>query len=491
MRTWTFEKMNRPVFDSKIKTDEIGSKERWIGFFLGPALVATVYAAVGGSYLNSFYTDVLHLNSLAAGMFLTLMPVISKILDAITNVIMGHIVDNTRSRQGKARPWIFISGPLMSISAILLFTVPTSNMAVTAAWVTCSYNLFFCISYTIYNLSNVLTLPLSTRDNKKRDTLAIAQSMGVNMVAGLILSVIFPSFILPFIGVNQKRWILVMSVLALLAMLGTTLQYYFIRERITEEISTSEVTEGSNISIKDQIHGCLSSRYWVMIMVILFIYWLGNAISVNGMLYYANWVVGTYNDGHTLSILNVIGQVMLGPGVLLVWPLVKKLGKQKLYVGCGVIAIAGGIMGMINPHNIISALIALTIRSIGALPITYVTLSVLADALDHVEWKNGFRCDGFSSSVYSIIITVTAGFGLGILNLGLAVTGYAAPAADGSWVAQNSAVQNFCTFATFGVPMLGMIAITILFCFFDLEKKLPEIHEEISAGVKRSDDLSD
>ena len=76
MRTWTFEKMNRPVFDSKIKTDEISSKERWIGFFLGPALVATVYAAVGGSYLNSFYTDVLHLNSLAAGMFLTLMPVI-------------------------------------------------------------------------------------------------------------------------------------------------------------------------------------------------------------------------------------------------------------------------------------------------------------------------------------------------------------------------------------------------------------------------------
>ena len=479
MKTWTFPTLEKPAFDSRIQSDEIGNKERWIGFFLGPALVATVYAAVGGSYLNSFYTDVLHLNSLAAGLFLTLMPILSKILDAITNVIMGHIVDNTKSRQGKARPWILLSGPLMTISAILLFTVPTSNMTVTAVWVTCSYNLYFCVAYTMYNLSNVITLPLSTRDNKKRDTLAIAQSMGVNMVAGAILAVVFPSFVLPYIGVDQKRWIIVMSVLALLASVGTLLQYYFIKERVTEEIQTANEKASQGVSLRDQVHGCLSSKYWVMIMVVMFIYWLCNTISVNAMLYYANWVVGTYNDGKTLSLLNIIGQALLGPGVLLIWPLVKKLGKQKLYVVCGIIAVLGGTIGLLNGGSLPAALGALTIRSIGALPITYVTLSVLADALDHVEWKSGFRCDGFSSSVYSIIITVTAGLGLGLLNLGLSVTGYAAPAADGTWVAQSAAVKGICTFATFGVPAAGMVIITIIFMFFDLEKKLPKIHEEI------------
>jgi len=479
MRTWRFPQLNKPVFDSRIKSDEIGNKERWIGFFMGPALVATVYAAVGGSYLNSFYTDVLHLNSLAAGLFLTLMPILSKILDAITNVIMGHIVDNTKSRQGKARPWILLSGPLMTISAILLFTVPTSSMTVTAIWVTCSYNLFFCVAYTMYNLSNVITLPLSTRDNKVRDTLAIAQSMGVNMVAGLILAVVFPSFILPYIGVNQSRWIMVMSVMALLAAVGTLLQYFFIKERVTEEIQTANEKASQGISIREQVKGCLSSKYWVMVMIVMFVYWLCNNISVNAMLYYANWVVGTYNDGHTLSLLNIIGQALLGPGVLLIWPLVKKLGKQKLYVTCGIIAIIGGMVGVIYAHSLPAALIALTIRSIGALPITYVTLSVLADALDHVEWQSGHRCDGFSSSVYSIIITVTAGLGLGLLNMGLSQTGYVAPAADGSWVAQSASVQNFCTLATFGVPAIGMLIITVIFIFFDLEKKLPAIHEEI------------
>ena len=73
--------------------------------------------------------------------------------------------------------------------------------------------------------------------------------MGVNMVAGLILAVVFPSFILPYIGVNQSRWIMVMSVTALLAELGTLLQYFFIKERVTEEIQTANEKNQPGISI--------------------------------------------------------------------------------------------------------------------------------------------------------------------------------------------------------------------------------------------------
>lgn len=479
MKIWEFKGLSKSIFDTRIKTDEIKNSERWLGYFMGPALVATVYAAVGGSYLNSFYTDVLHLSSFAGGMFLALMTVISKILDAVTNIIMGRFVDNTKCRQGKARPWILISGPLMAAAAILLFAVPKSNMVITAVWVTCSYNLYFCISYTMYNLSNVITLPLSTRDNKKRDTLAIAQSMGINMVPGFILAVLFPAIALPYMGVDQGRWIKVMSIVALLSIAGTLLQYYFIKERVTDEAKSDQECAGQQISLKQQIKGCLSSKYWVMIMVVMFLYYLSNAVNVNGMLYYANWVVGSYNDGKTLALLNIIGQAMLGPGVLIIWPMVKKIGKQKTFISLGIIAIIGGVVGVLNATTLSAALGALTIRSIGQLPITYVTLAVLADALDHVEWKSGYRCDGFSSSIYSIIITVTSGFGIGILNLGLSLTGYVAPAANGSFIEQSQAVQNWCTLATFGFPAIAMVAIVIIFSMFNLEKKLPQIHEEI------------
>lgn len=483
MKTWKFEKLSKPAFNSRITSDEVKNKERWLGYFLGPALVATLYAAVGQSYLNSFYTDVLHMNAIAAGLFMTLMPVISKILDAVTNIIMGRFVDNTNSKQGKARPWILVSGPLMAITSLLLFLVPQTNTTIQAIWVTCTYNLFFCISYTMYNLSNVITLPLSTRDSKKRDTLAMAQSMGINMVPGVILSVVFPSFLLPYMGVDQGRWIIVMTVVSILAVIGTLLQYYFTKERITEEIKEAE-KETKIISLRDQIKGCTSSKYWVMAIIVIFCGQVANYVNVNSLLYYANWVVGTYNDGITLSLLNIIGQAMLGPGVLIMWPLVKKFGKQKVFIIGGVIAAIGGIFGVLMASNMAMALAALTIRSIGNLPSTYVTLSVLADALDHVEWKSGYRCDGFSSSVYSIIITVTAGLGIGILNLGLAATGYVPPAADGSWVAQSDAVKNFLTFGVFGASAIASVIQVILFSMFDLEKKLPSIHNEIK---KRED----
>lgn len=481
MKTFHFNSLSKPVYDSRIQTDEVTNKERWLGYFLGPAFVATVNAAVGGSYLNSFYTDVLHMNAIAGGVFLAMMPVISKILDAITNIIMGQFVDCTKSKQGKARPWILLSGPLMLLSVLLLFAVPASNQAVQAAWVVCSYNLFFSISYTMYNLSNVVMIPVSTRDNKKRDTLAMAASMGREMVPGLILAVIFPSFILPYMGVDQGRWMRVMSVISILAILGTTIQYYFTKERITEEVKDEKLAESETIPLKLQIKGCLSSKYWVMAMVVITLYAVfTTAVSSNSILYYANWVVGTYNDGKTLSLLNIIGQALLGPGILLIWPLVKKIGKQKLFIVCGVIAAIGGAFGTFFAKDLMMALVALTIRSIGLLPYTYVLMSVVADALDHVEWKTGYRCDGFSSSVYSIILTVSAGIGMGIINLGLSSNGYVAPLADGTWVEQSQAVKDFLVFATFGLPAIASLISTIVFCKFNLEKQLPQIHKELA-----------
>ena len=482
MRTFHFKALDKPRFDSRIKTDEVKNKERWLGYFLGPALVATVNGAVGGSYLNSFYTDVLHMNAIAGGAFLALMPVISKIIDAITNIIMGQIVENTKSRQGKARPWILVSGPLMLISTLLLFMVPASTTFVRAAWVACSYNLFFSVSYTMYNLSNVITVPVSTRDNKKRDSLAMVQSMGINMVSGLVLAVIFPTFIRPYIGVDQGRWITAMAVISLFAVLGTLIQYFFIKERVTEEMQDEKMLASKSISLRDQIKGCFSSKYWVITIVIVSIHLIcTTGVGVNSMIYYADWVVGTYNDGRTAMLMNVIGQAMLGPGVLIMWPLVKKIGKQKVFIICGIIAFIGGAFGTLLVRDLNMALVALTIRSIGLLPYTYVMLSVLADALDHVEWKCGYRCDGFSSSVYSIILTVAAGIGMGIINWGLSATGYVPPAADGSWVEQTQAVKSFLIFGTFGLQAIATVVNTVLFFMMDLEKKLPKIHEELAA----------
>lgn len=340
-----------------------------------------------------------------------------------------------------------------------------------------SYNLYFCMAFTMYNISHTLMVPLSTRNSRQRDVLAMFSSMGQSMIPGAIVSMLFPMLILPLIGVDQRKWITVMSVISILALPAVVTEYYFTRERVTEE--SAGIAEQVSHTFSEQMKGCFKSQYWIVVMGIIIIYNLMNNFQVTCSLYYANWVLGTYNDGITYTVMNAIGQAPLGFGVFLLWPLVKKFGKRNVLIGGSAIGILGGIFGAVISRNFGLVLVALFIRAIGQIPITYTIMAVLADALDHVEWANGYRCDGFSSSIYSIIITVTMGVSTGIFNLGLGVAEYVAPAADGSWAAQTSAVQNYFIAGYFIVPVVGTFIIGFLLGFYNLDKELPQIQRDI------------
>ena len=122
------------IFDSRIKSANVTQKERWLGYLLGPA-GAMLLIGIINTYSNKFYTDVAQVSHLWGGAFLVIFPLVSKIIDAITNVIMGRIIERTRSRQGKARPWLLIAAPLMVITAILMFTIPNASDTVKVIWI--------------------------------------------------------------------------------------------------------------------------------------------------------------------------------------------------------------------------------------------------------------------------------------------------------------------------------------------------------------------
>lgn len=478
MKTIQLKFLDVKPFETKVKSQNVKNSERWLGYFLGPAMVACMSAICSQSYLNVFYTDVLKLSPVAGGLFLAFMPIISKIVDAITNIFMGRVIDGTHSSRGKARPWLLISGPLMALSSILLFAVPEGSLTLTVIWVTMTYNLYFCISYTMYNISNNLLIPLSTRNNKQRDTLAMANSMGINMVPGVLVSMLFPMVLLPSLGVDRGRWAIAMSVIGFLAVPATIIQYKFSRERVTEdENSSSRMVESHTFG--EQIKGCMSSSYWLVIMGIIIIYQLCGNFQVTSTVYYCNWVLGTYNDGVTTTLVNAIGQAPLGLGILILWPLVKKFSKRNVMMAGCVMGILGCVICTLSPRTMSIVLIGLVLKSFGMLPITYTLTAMLADALDHVEWLNGFRCDGFSSSVYSIIMTITAGISAGVFNLLLGVTGYVAPMADGTWVPQNTAVQNLFIAGLFIIPAVSLFLIAFLLAFFNAEKELPQMRKDV------------
>ena len=471
-------------FDSKIKSANTQNSERWLGYFFGPCLLYMCYYGIASTYLTQFYTDVLGIT----GMFLTLMPVISKIVDAATNIVMGRIIDNTRTRQGKARPWVLISGVLIAVTGILLYTVPKASYTVKIIWIVVSYNLFFALAFTIYNMSHSLMVPLSTRNTKQRDTLALLNSTGTTMIPGMLVTIVMPLMIRAFgVGADaQGTWITMMSILSVLAIPATLLEYYFTKERVTEDAApVGKGAEENKISFAQQMKACLNDPYWLIVMGFWLTYQIFNGLSTNGMIYYCNWVLGNSVDSGAAKqvLVNMIGQAPLGIGLVLLWPLVRKFGKRYVMMfGFGIAAV-GSLIVLLGGSNMGIVLSGLVIKSIGALP-SYVMAAQLAEALDHIEWKNGYRADGFSASVYSIIITVAAGAAQTILLAGISGLGYITPTSAADVITQPAALQTFFKWCFVGVPMIGYLIGSLLMLRFDVEEKMPQISADITARHK-------
>ena len=180
----------RPLFQSRVNSVNVSPKEKWLGYLLGPA-GALLLNAVLATYLNVYYTDVLKLTHVWGGAFLVIFPIVSKIIDAITNVVMGYIIDRTHTPAGKARPWLLLSAPLLAVTGILLFTVPSGSETVQAVWVMVSYNLFYSFAYTIFNMSHNLMVPLSTRDTTQRGGLSVFNQIATIMMSGILVALVF------------------------------------------------------------------------------------------------------------------------------------------------------------------------------------------------------------------------------------------------------------------------------------------------------------
>lgn len=461
--------MKRSIFssgllNSRVKSEDTQKSEQILGYFLGPCMVYMMYTALAGTYLTQFYTDVLGL----AGGLLTAMPLISKIISSAAGLLIGRMIDRTRTAQGKARPWILASGLLLAVCGILLYAVPRASYRVQLVWVIVSYNLFFSLAFSVYSLSHSLMVPLSTRNTKQRDSLAMLTSTGTAMIPGMLTTILMPLLIRK-IGVGtdaQGAWLLVMSILSILAIPATLIEYYFTRERVTEAAEQQTMQTGY-VSFARQIRACLSDRYWVLVIAFTVVIHLCNSLTSNSMLYYCNWVLGDSIDaGATKQILvNMIGQAPLGIGVVILWPLVRKFGKRKVTIVGFLIAALGSAAVLLAGNHLTAVLGGLVVKSFGSLP-TYVMAALLAEALDHVEQKNGFRADGFSASVSSIAQTVVMGLSQSILLLGIQVFGYVTPSSAAQTIAQPTAMQSFFTWCFAGIPMLGYLICAGIMVFY-------------------------
>ena len=464
--------LEKRIFHSRVKSDNVKAGEKWLGYLIGPA-GALLLNAVLATYLNVYYTDVLNLTHIWGGIFLTIFPIVSKVIDAITNIVFGYVIDRTKTKQGKARPWLLLSAPLVALSGVLLFTVPQASEGVQVIWVMLSYNLFYSFAYTIFNMSHNLMVPLSTRNTTERGSLSVFNQISTIMMSGILVALIFPMVIMPMLGVDKAKWIAVMGILSIITLPLILLEYYFTKERVTEE---TQDTEEKKIPFKTQLKLVFTDKYLLIVFAYFFIYTFGVSMKNLGLVYYCNYVLGTYNDGITQMLVSVIGGVPMGIGIFAVWPLAKKFGKRNVTMWGFVLYAIGSLICWLVPTNLVVVLIGQFIKNIGGLPCAYVFMALFADTLDHLEWKSGIRCDGVAMSIYNVIAVALVGIVTGIFNGLLSSAGYIAPSLDaaGNTVAatQPEAVLNTITFSFVGLEVFTGIVLAVLLVFFSVEKTI-------------------
>ena len=459
------------AFDSRIRSADVTNREKWFGYLVGPCGALLLNAALG-VYLNIYYTDVLKLTSVWGGLFLTVFPIVAKAIDAVTNVVMGYLIDRTHTAQGKARPWLPLSAPLLSVAGLRLFLVPEGNRTLQVVWVMLSYNLFYSFAYTIYGMSHNLMVPLSTRDTAQRGKLSVFNQIAVIMMGGILVALIFPMAVMPFIGVDRSLWIVVMGSLSALALPLTLLEYYFTKERITEEAPAAE--REKKIPFRIRLKIVLTDRYMLVILAYFLIQTFGSTLKNLGLVYYCNWVLGTYNDGITQMLVSVVGGIPMGIGIFAVWPLAKKFGKRNVTLVGFLLYSLGSAVCLAAPKNLFVVLPGQFLKNIGGLPSAYVFMALFADTLDHLEWKSGVRCDGVAMSVYNIIAVALAGAATGLFNGLLSGAGYIAPPAGASveqirQMTQPEGVQRIIVFCFLGIEVFTGLILAGLLTFLSVE----------------------
>lgn len=147
-------------------------------------------------------------------------------------------------------------------------------------------------------------VPLSTRDTTQRGFLSVFNQITSIMISGILVALIFPMVVMPAIGVDKSKWIMLMCVISILALPLTFLEYYFTKERVTLE--NQAAGEDNSVPFKKQLKAIFTDKYMIIIYVYFLVYTLGSSIKSLSLVYFCNYVLGTYNDGITQTLISAV-----------------------------------------------------------------------------------------------------------------------------------------------------------------------------------------
>lgn len=388
---------------------------------------------IGGAimlFLNYFYTDVFGLAPALVGTLLLSV----RVLDAVTDPIMGAIADRTQSRWGRFRPWLlWVSVPYVLFS-VLMFTTPDWSYENKVIWAFVTYFLM-SLTYTAINIPYCSLGGVITNDPRERVSCQSYRFVMVG-VATLILSLSILPMAEWFGGDNKARgYQMAMSVLALIGLAMFLFCFATVRERIRPAVP-------NNDDLKKDLRDVWKNDQWVRILLLTFCNVCPGFIRMAATMYYVIWVMGQSTHFATLFIsLGVVGMML---GSTLAKVLTDCWCKLKVFFWIN-IALALFSCGFywIDPQATVAVVIAYFLLNILHQIPSPLHWSLMADVDDYGEWKTGKRITGMSFSGNLFFLKVGLAVAGAMVGFLLSIYGYDAGAKQQSPTAINGIVLLF------------------------------------------------
>ncbi|MCU0104510.1 glycoside-pentoside-hexuronide (GPH):cation symporter [Acholeplasma vituli] len=365
-------------------------------------------------YLMFYLTDVLDLNAKMV-LILTVIIVSIRVFDAFNDPFMGVIIDNTRSRFGKFKPWILIGMIGSALTSVLMFT--NFNLS------DFGFILVFTFSYLLWELFFTMNdiaywsmLPALTQNQKEREEIGswarVFANLGVFIVVGGLVPI--TSFFKHTWALSDSSAFTVFAILsAIIMVLGQliTLKWTKIEVHYTA-VEQTKIRDMFNIILKnDQL-------MWAAVAMSLFM--TGYMITTNFGLHFFKYA---YKDESMYGVFGIVlGASQMVALVVFRW-FSKRYSRKQLFTASIVLVLLGYILFFVSPMQILWIGAAGILMFFGQGMLQLIILVLLADTVDYGQYKFGKRNESVSFAIQPFVNKLSGALASLVIGVTLVLIG--------------------------------------------------------------------
>ena len=429
------------------------------------------------TFLLFFYTNVL---GIAAGVAGTIL-LVSRVIDAFTDPIVGALADRTGSRWGHYRPWMLWTAVPLAIALVLCYTTPQLGPTGKIVWAIATYN-FLMMTYAANNIPYCALSGVMTADSDERTALASWRFVCA-MLAALVVNM-FTLTLVGFFGRGDAAigYQLTMALWGALAVVFFLITFAFTKERISPRPKQRS-------TLWQDLSDLLHNGPWIALFAIALLIYVQLALRGSGMLYYFKYYVQAESiiDGiDYFGLFNGVGLAFVVVGVTLSKPLVKRFGKRTTFTLCLLLSSTlMALFAIVPPDSFALLLVLQVLLQLSFGPTIPILWSMMADVVDYSEWRTGRRSTALAFA--SIVFGLKVGFGIGGWLNGeiLELVGYSA-----TGPLPLSASRGIVMMVSVIPATALLMGACVLFMYRLDDKLLDQIEQELIAQRKSTESAS-